>query len=130
VAQPRKSRRAKRARHSPKGDDGPPETLHDLIRVQFACHAQESKHFAMNASSVGILSVGDVGSFGELKARTNPDGLALVYIPGLAALLERAKQLKGSELSERESARIAEHATVMAVTPEMAKETIESRGYA
>jgi hypothetical protein len=83
----------------------------------------------MNASSVEKLSVGDVGSFGELKAKTNPDGLALVYIPGLAALLERARQLKGSELSETESARIAEHATVMAVTPEMAKETIESRGY-
>jgi len=83
----------------------------------------------MNASSIGILRPGDAGSFGGLSAKDNPDGLALVYVPGLAALLERAKQLKGSELSEEESARIAEHANVMAVTPEMAKETIESRGY-
>ncbi|SHL90760.1 hypothetical protein SAMN05444159_7156 [Bradyrhizobium lablabi] len=83
----------------------------------------------MNASSIEKLSVGDVGSFRELNAKRNPDGLALVYIPGLAALLERARQLKGSELSEEESARIAEHATVMAAPPEVAKETIENRGY-
>ena len=83
----------------------------------------------MNASSIGKLSVGDVGSFRELSAKRNPDGLALVYIPGLAALLERARQLKGSELSEEESARIAELATVMAAPPEVAKETIENRGY-
>ena len=83
----------------------------------------------MNASSAEEISFGDVGTFGELSAKRNPDGLVLVYIPGLAALLERAKQLKGSELSETESARIAEHASMMAVTPEMAKETIENRGY-
>jgi hypothetical protein len=83
----------------------------------------------MNASSVEKLSVGDVGSFGELRAKSNPDGLVLVYIPGLAALLERAKQLKGSELSEDQTARIAEHATVMAAAPEVAKKTIERRGY-
>jgi hypothetical protein len=83
----------------------------------------------MNASSIEKLSAGDVGSFAELKARTNSDGLALVYIPGLAALLERARQLKGSELSAEESARIAAHANVMAVTPEVAKKTIENRGY-
>ena len=62
----------------------------------------------MNASSsAGKLSAGDLGSFGELEARSNPDGL---YVPGLAALLERASQLKGSELSDAETARIAEHA--------------------
>jgi hypothetical protein len=83
----------------------------------------------MNASSIGKLSVGDVGSFAELSAKRNPDGLVLVYIPGLGALLERAKQLKGSELSEQQAARIAEHATVMAAAPEVAKETIENRGY-
>jgi hypothetical protein len=83
----------------------------------------------MNASSVEKLSVGDVGSFGELRAKSNPDGLVLVYTPGLAALLERAEQLKGSELSEDQTARIAEHATVMAVAPEVAKKTIERRGY-
>jgi hypothetical protein len=102
--------------------------LHDLIGVQFACHVQARKDFAMSAS-IGKFSVGDVGSFGELSAKRNPDGLSLVYVPGLAALLERARQLKGSELSETESARIAEHANVMAVTPEVAKETIENRGY-
>jgi hypothetical protein len=32
-------------------------------------------------------------------------------------------------LSEKELARIAEHATVIAATPEVAKETIENRGY-
>ena len=81
----------------------------------------------MNASSK--LSIGDIGSFRELSAKRNPDGLALVYIPGLAALLERARQLKGSELSEAEATRIAEHATVVAATPEAAKETLEKRGY-
>jgi hypothetical protein len=53
----------------------------------------------------------------------------LVCVPGLAALLERARQLKGSELSEAETARIAEHASAMAVTPEVAKKTIADRGY-
>jgi hypothetical protein len=83
----------------------------------------------MNAASAERLSLGDAGSFAELSARRNPDRLALVYIPGLAALLERARQLKGSELSEAESARIAAHANVMAVTQEVAKETIQNRGY-
>ena len=83
----------------------------------------------MSASSAGRLSVGDIGSFGELRARQNPDGLVLVYVPGLAALLERARQLKGSELSEAEAASIAEHASVMAVTAEVAKKTVADRGY-
>ena len=84
----------------------------------------------MNISFIGKkLSVGDAGSFGELSARRNPDGLILVYIPGLAALLERARQLKGCELSEAEAARIAEHANVVAATPEVARETIANRGY-
>jgi hypothetical protein len=91
--------------------------------------SKNKKDLAMNASSPGKLSVGDVGSFAELGAKGNPDGLVLVYIPGLAALLERAKQLKGSELSKQESARIAAHANVMAVTPEVAKKTIDNRGY-
>ena len=83
----------------------------------------------MNASSIGKLSLGEVGSFAELSARRNPDGLALVYIPGLAALLERARQLKGCELTAEESARIAAHANVTAVAPEVAKKTVDSRGY-
>ncbi len=75
------------------------------------------------------LSVGDVGSFRELSAKRNPGGLVLVYIPRLGALLERARQLKGSDLSKEEAKRIAEHATVMAATPQVAKATIEKRGY-
>jgi hypothetical protein len=100
-----------------------------LVRVQFACDAQEQEDLAMNAASTGKLCVGDTGSFAELSAKENPDGLKLVYIPGLAALLERAKQLKGSELSEQESARIAAHATVPVATPALAKKTIDNRGY-
>jgi hypothetical protein len=89
----------------------------------------EKKDFAMNVTSMAKLSVGDTGSFRELSAKRNPDGLALVYVPGLGALLERARQLKGSELSEEESARIAQAATVMAATPQVAKQTIQNRGY-
>jgi hypothetical protein len=75
------------------------------------------------------LSVGDAGSFRELSALRNPDGLVLVYLPGLAALLERARQLKGSGLSESEAARIAEGANVVAARPDVARKTIEDRGY-
>jgi hypothetical protein len=89
--------------------------------------AQED--IAMNASPARKLCVGDLGSFAELSAQRNPDGLALVYVPGLASLLERARQLKGSELSEQESARIAAHATAVAADPEVAKATIGNRGY-
>jgi hypothetical protein len=111
------------------GEDKPRETRHDPVRAQSVPYAELPREFAVSAAPVGKLSVGDVGSFGEFSARKNPDGLVLVYVPGLAALLERARQLNGSELSEQQAARIAEHASVMAVTPEVAKETIENRGY-
>ncbi|HLX13962.1 MAG TPA: hypothetical protein VKS24_01990 [Bradyrhizobium sp.] len=83
----------------------------------------------MSATSAEKPSAGDIGSFGEFNTRPNPDGLVLVYVPGLAALLKRASQLKDSELSEAETARIAEHASAMAVAPEVAKKTIQDKGY-
>lgn len=76
-----------------------------------------------------VLRVGDNGSFEELSRKPNPDNLVLQYVPGIDALLARAAQLKGAELSENQVARIRAGANVMAVPAEMAAALNEKRGY-
>lgn len=75
------------------------------------------------------LAFGDVGSYEELSLKPNPENLILVYVPGIDALLERAKKLKGADLSPEEESRIRAKATVIASPKEVAEKTIEQRGY-
>jgi hypothetical protein len=46
------------------------------------------------------LQEGDHGPYGELAIRPLSDGLALLFMPSLAALLARAEQLNGAPLTE------------------------------
>lgn len=80
-------------------------------------------------SQVVILKVGDTGSYAELAARSNPEGLVLLYNPGISALLARAKSLKGSALTGSEKKRIVESAPVIATPKSVAEATIRQRGY-
>jgi hypothetical protein len=45
------------------------------------------------------LKVGDTGTFQELSRLKNIDNLIVSYNPPVEAMLERAAQLKGEELS-------------------------------
>lgn len=76
-----------------------------------------------------MLQDGDTASYEELSKKENPNGLILLYIPGLEALFERAIQLKGTDLSNEEKEKIKQRATVIATHPEAAKKVIEKRGY-
>jgi len=81
-----------------------------------------------NSMSTKQLEAGDVGPYAELDAMPNPDKLVLLYIPSLSALLERARTLKGSELSEEEISAITSNASVTALPESVASSVLESRG--
>jgi hypothetical protein len=76
-----------------------------------------------------MLKVGDTGSFIELNVMDNPNNLELLYIPGVEALLARAEELKGSQVTEHEEQRIRNEAQVIATNKKVAEKTIQERGY-
>lgn len=51
------------------------------------------------------------------------------FSPSLASLLRRAELAKGSPLAEREVLEIRDNATAIVVTPEIAREMDQNRGY-
>jgi hypothetical protein len=69
------------------------------------------------------LEIGASGSFGELSSLENPDDLVVSYLPPVEAMLERAKQLKGSELSPSETERIRKNAPAIAISKEVHQAT-------
>ncbi len=71
----------------------------------------------------------EVGSYAELAARPNPQGLALQYIPSLAAIFLSTEKKKGSSLTREEVEAIRDQASVMAVQPNAAKAVDDQRGY-
>jgi hypothetical protein len=76
------------------------------------------------------LKEGDHGAYGELAGRTLPEGLVLVFMPSLVALLARAEQLKGAPLTEEQVIRIRDAAQVVVTLPQPAAAVEERRGYA
>lgn len=72
---------------------------------------------------MNILEVGDTGSFQELSAKNNLENLVISYIPPIEGMLERAKQLKGEELSDGEIARIRSNAPAVALPDDVHKAT-------
>ncbi|QNK73350.1 hypothetical protein H7F36_19935 [Variovorax sp. PAMC28562] len=80
-------------------------------------------------SQVINLKVGDTGSYAELATRVNSEGLVLLHIPGISALLTRAESLKGSALTGIEKNRITDSAPVVATPKSVAEATIRQRGY-
>jgi hypothetical protein len=59
------------------------------------------------------LNEGDHGPYGTLAPRPLPDGLTILLVPALLALLTRAEQLKGSPLTEEQVLRIRDVAVVV-----------------
>ena len=54
---------------------------------------------AFTATQRYALQFGESGAYGELVRRPLPEGLLLVFVPRLAALLTQAQQLNGAELA-------------------------------
>ena len=75
------------------------------------------------------LMEGDHGPYGALSDRPLPDGLAILFIPALAALLTRAEELKGAPLTEEQVLRIRDAAVAVVTRADSAAATIEQRGY-
>lgn len=75
------------------------------------------------------LRDGDHGPYGTLSARPRPDGLAILFIPALSALLTRAEQLKGSSLTEQQVLLVRDAAVAVATRADAATATIAQRGY-
>ena len=65
-----------------------------------------------------ILEVGETGSFQELSTKVNSENLVISYNPPIEAMLERAKELKGEELSDSEIERIRSNAPAIALPKE------------
>ncbi len=70
------------------------------------------------------------GSFAELSALPNPDGLVVVHVPSLLSWLQRAEQKKGAALSPTEVQRIRDGAPSMALRPDQVKAMRAERDYA
>ncbi len=75
------------------------------------------------------LTVGETGPYAPLATRPLGDGLVLLFIPSLAALVTRAEQLKGSPLSREELLRIRDNASVVVCESEQVRAVEEQRGY-
>ena len=80
------------------------------------------------ALAADVLKVGDVGSYEAQAKKQNPDKLALVYVPALTLLLQRAEQLKGTLLSTAEVGRISAQAEAVAMPQAVAEGVIRDRG--
>lgn len=79
---------------------------------------------------MSALDVGESGKYGKLVRRPLPEGLSLVFVPSLAALLTRAQQLNGAALTENQVIRIRDGSTVTVVRVDHARAMEEQRGYA
>jgi hypothetical protein len=75
------------------------------------------------------LQFGDCGPYGELVQRPLPEGLALVFVPSLAALLVQAQDLNGGALTEAQVLWIRDGSMVMVVGPDQVRAAEEARGY-
>jgi hypothetical protein len=75
------------------------------------------------------LKFGDSGAYGELVQRPLPEGLVLVFVPSLAALLAQAQELNGGALTEAQVLRIRDGSKVMVAGPDQVRAVEEARGY-
>lgn len=76
------------------------------------------------------LKAGDTGPYAEVAARALPEGLVLLFIPALVAMVTRAEQLKGAPVTREELLRIREISPVLVSEAEPAQAVEEQRGYA
>lgn len=71
-------------------------------------------------NSIQPLQLNEVGSYGELFARPNPDGLVVLTIPPFEAMLPVIAQRFGSDLTPSEIEVEKIKAPSMVVTPDVA----------
>jgi hypothetical protein len=77
------------------------------------------------------LECGETGRYAEMILRPLPEGMSLVFVPSLAALLTHAEELKGAELTRDEVLRIRDNFDNVIVAPSRAVRAMEEqRGYA
>ena len=76
------------------------------------------------------LTEGDGGPYGDLARRVLPEGLVLVFMPSLAALLDQAEELAGAPLTEAQVLRIRDAALAVVTPAQVAAAVEQSRGYA
>jgi hypothetical protein len=81
-------------------------------------------------SSERPLEEGEHGPYADLAGRALPDGLVLLFIPSLAALLARAEELKGSPLTEEQVIRIRDASQVIVSPPQPTAAVEQRREYA
>jgi hypothetical protein len=79
---------------------------------------------------MSTLQVGETGKYGDLIGRSLPEGLSIVFIPSLAALLTHALDLNGAALTEEQVLRIRDGSMDVVVHHEIARGMEEERGYA
>jgi len=75
------------------------------------------------------LKEGEHGPYSILASRPLPDGVTILFMPALSALLTRAEQLKGSPLTEEQVLRIRDGALAVVTRGDAAAATIEQRGH-
>lgn len=78
---------------------------------------------------VDALKEGDSGPYGELAARALPAGLRLLFMPSLAALLDRAEQLTKTPLTDQQVLRIQDAAVAVITREDVARAMEAQRGY-
>jgi hypothetical protein len=76
------------------------------------------------------LTTGEGGPYGALAARPMPPGLAVIFMPSLAALLAEAERITGSPLTEEQVVRIRDKALVVVAPADAVAATVQQRGYA
>ena len=79
---------------------------------------------------MSALHPGETGDYSALAKRPLPEGLTLVFVPSLAALLMHAKQLNDGALSERQVLAVRDASKVVVVHEDVARAMEEQRGYA
>lgn len=92
----------------------------------------EASHTAQNSGaslSIPVLEEGDFGSYGSLAGHLLPEGLVVLFVPSLAALLTRAEELKGVPLTEAQVCAIRDGAQVVVSRADVAAEMVAQRGY-
>ena len=74
------------------------------------------------------LAAFDTGTYAEMKARPNPEGHAIVFVPALATVLLAAEESDG-ELGEAEALSLRDRAETIAIPAENARRLEAGRGY-
>jgi hypothetical protein len=75
------------------------------------------------------LQPGEAGPYAAISRRPNPDRYAIVFIPSLAALLTRAAELKGGDLTREEVLHVRDACQVLVTDQGSVQAIEERRGY-